>query len=474
MSMSSAVKKYPKYYYKHPLTRRPGKNAPIETQRVYPVLSADQLLTQRGRRKVIDQIRISCGAPTEHYNALYQQLIENFAEFIQSLPMPNNHRIRRLDRQLHLASLALSLREPYVMAGEILNRTTDKEKALWNYVIFSGMLLARLGEIQTLYSVAICDERGMYLSHWEPFMGTMNAQGSHYKIRDISAGKSQMDSQLNALIARQLMPEDGYRWIANNPEALEQWLLALDSTGEREPITLVARVIVELESFLSKQNRLQEEALLESFEQYLEELLEELNFDEDELAELENTESTEPEETLVGERFYQWLRNGIQDKTVTVNQQNSAVFMTQQGALLLHPEVFNRFLKDNPNAGNPQQVFDQFAKLGLVANQNLEQYVAKFPGLREQNVQGVLLKDTKTLFGPYVPPPLSPFFLKANVIKAKDQILKTEHVLREKAFDQEKKEAYAAKVEAKEKEAALYPELRSESQKSSYKPPSKM
>jgi hypothetical protein len=469
MSMSSAVKKYPKYYYKHPLTRHSGKNAPIETQRVYPVLSAEQLLSQRGRRKVVDQIRVTCGAPHEHYNALYQQLMDNFAEFIQNLPMANNHRMRRLDKQLHLASLALSLREPYLLAGEILNRTTDEQKALWNYVIFSGMLLGRLGQLVTQYNVSICDERGIFVKHWEPFLGPMNAQGSHYKIRDITHQSSPMDSQLNALIARQLMPEDGYHWIASVPEALEQWLLALDSTGEREPFSLVARVYVELESFLSKQQKFLEAEAEEIFEKYLEELLDDRIFDEDENAEFTNYIGSEPAETLVGERFYQWLRNGIQDKSLTVNQQDSAVFMTQQGALLLHPEVFDKFLKTNPNAGKPQEVFDQFSKLGLVANSNLQNYVQKFPGLREQNVQGVVLKDTKALFGPYVPPPLSPYFLKSNVVKVLDADRIIHNVLREKEFNKEKKEVVQAKAEAKEKEQSMYPKLKSEADKASYK-----
>lgn len=419
MILSSAVKKYPKYYYKHPLSRTKGKLAPIQTQRVYPVLSAEQMLKQRGRRKIADRIRISCGAPAEYYNALYKSLIDNFAEFIQHLPLAHNHRICRLDKHLHLSSLGLSLREPYILAGEILNRTTNNEKALWNYVVFSSLLLCRLGQVVTEYNVSICDEKGVFAKSWEPFRGKMGDQGAYYKIRDIMSKASPIDSQLNFALARQLMPEDGYNWIASVPEALELWTQALDCSGEEGVEGLTASVFVQLRTWLAKQHDMLEaetdiEALLE---RYLEDLLDEYAFDEDLDVEFQALLETEPDETLMGERFYQWMRKGIHENKLSVNDVDSAVFMTAQGALLLHPEIFEKFIQDNPNAGQPQHVFEQFSKLGLIKNSNLESYVAKFPGMREQNVQGVLLKDPKILFGDAQVKMLTPYLIRANVLK---------------------------------------------------------
>lgn len=459
MLMSSAVKKYPKYYYKHPLSRPQGRQAPVETQRVYPVLTADQLLKQRERRKVVDQIRLSCGASVEYYNALYQQLIDNYAEFVQSLPLTHNHRISRLDKQLHLASIAISLREPYILAGEVLNRTTDHEKALWNYVIFSALLLSRLGQIVTQYSVSICDEKGVFVKPWEPFVGKMADQGSYYKIRNMETKLTAVDSQLNFAIARQLMPEDGYNWIASVPEALEQWIQALDSTGEQGAGTLTPRIFVLLKSWLAEQNELLEGEAEALFEKYLEEKLDEYVYDEDLSAEFHALLSNEPVETLTGERFYQWMRKGIQDKRLTVNEKDSAIFMTQQGALLLHPEIFEKFIQEHPAAGNPQHVFEQFSKLGLVANSNLEKYVSKFPGLREHNVQGVLLKDPKTLFGDNPMPMLTPYLLRANVLKRDYDKRSTEKYLVEGSAAEAKHKAHEADLDAKDAQKENLPKL---------------
>jgi hypothetical protein len=449
MMLSSAVKHYSKYYYKHPLTRHGEKLAPIETQRVYPVLSAEQLLQKRGRRKVMDQVRVSCGAPIEHFNVLYKQLIENFVEFIQYLPMANNHRLTRLDRQLHLGSLALSLREPYLLAGELLNRTTDREKALWNYVMFSGLLLSRLGQVVTQYNVSLCDEKGVYQQTWEPFHGSMNDQGSHYKIRSIEAKTTPVDSQLNVMIARQLMPEEGYRWIASVPEALEQWILTLDSSGERGAESLVARFFVVLESWLSEQNRTLEGEAGEILEKYLEELFDDYVMEESYEAELPSEQSREPVETLIGERFFQWMRKGIQDNRLSVNLQDSALFMTKQGVLMLHPKLINQFVKENPGIGTGQEVFDQFSKLGLAANNQIENYLAKFPGMRDQDMKGVLLKDASLLFGSKEPPPLTPYVNQGNFLKKA-----TENLVQDR-FQQQEQLAHTKEVLQQAKETAI-------------------
>lgn len=458
MILSSAVKKYPKYYYKHPLSRPTRKHAPIETQRVYPVLTAEQLLKQRGRRKVMDEIRVTCGAPIEYFNALYKQLIENCAEFLQHLPVANNFNLCRLDKQLHLASLALSLREPYLLAGSLLNRTTDQEKALWNYVIFSGLLLGRMGQLVTQYNVSLCDEKGVFIKQWEPFSGPMKEQGSYYKIRSIDPHKTTVDSQLNVMIARQLMPPEGYNWIASVPAALEQWILALDDSGERGAGTLSARFFVQLESWLNEHQKLieQEFDLEALFEKYLEELLDEQLLEEEHRDEFEEEYVIEPEETLVGEHFYQWMRKGIQEKRLPINTSDAAIFMTKQGALLLHPEIFEKFIAENPTvSNNVNQVFDQFSKIGLIANNKLENYVAKFPGLRESNVKGVLLKDVATLFGKNEPPPLTPYILKANFMKRASEKTITEKILTTSHQSEAKHKAHEADLNAKEKQQEL-------------------
>lgn len=466
----TSVKNYPKQYYKHPYARTGSKRAPVDTQRVYPVLKAEQLLLLKDRKQLVHQIRAQSGAPLDYFKVLYQQLIHNYAEFVQNLPTLKNHRLRRLDRQLYLASTALSLREPYIMAGELLNRTTSHEKALWNYVMFSSVLLSKLGELVTQYKVNLVDDKGVFEKNWEPFIGSMNGQGTHYKIRHLSDKKTSVQPQINILLAKQLMPLDGFLWIASNPDALEQWILGLQTGFEEGTGGLIAEFYALLQKTLIEQRNLQQLEDKELYLEYLEELLEEEIFKNDQFGEFPPLVATEPVTTLAGEKFYQWLRDGIERGTVTVNQKDSAVFMTEEGVLLLHPDIINKFRETNPQY-SPKQVFDQFSKLGIAASGALYQYVTKFPGMAERTVQGLMLKDPNVLLPAQKFAQISPFLVRANVLKQATEKRVTEHQITENRAREAARTAHESDLDRKAS-ASQYPEIRYASDGTSIQPTS--
>lgn len=391
------MKNYSKVYYKHPLSRLGGEREdPVDTHRLFPVLNAEQLLNIKGRMNVVHQIRTQSGAPTEHFNALYKQLVDNFAEFVQNLPSLRNHHLLRIDRQLHFSSLVIALREPYIIAGEVLNRVTSHEKALWNYVAFSSIMLSRLGEFSTQYEVPLCDEKGSYEKHWEPLLGSMIDQGTHYKIRKLITEAPAINKNLNMIVAHSLMPLDGFIWIASNPDALEQWLLGLNVDHEKEGGGgLVAELYAVTEKWLIVQQKMIDERNLEDYEKFLEELIEELI--------LQHSQGEVPylqdENIYAGEAFEKWLKDGVKSDKLSINKKGAAILATAEGIILLYPEVFEAFRKDNPRYANlsNQDVFGQYAKLGTVANGNIQNFITKIPGAEEAQIQGVLLRDAETV-----------------------------------------------------------------------------
>ncbi len=457
------MKNYSKVYYKHPFARVGGEREdPVDSHRLYPVLNAEQLLNIKGRMNVVHQIRTQSGAPTEHYNVLYKQLIDNFCEFVQNLPSLRNHHLMRIDRQLHFSSLVLALREPYIIAGELLNRVTSHEKSLWNYVAFSSILLSRLGEFCTQYEIPLCDEKGNYEKHWEPLLGAMNGQGSHYKIRNIISETSRMNKNLNAIIAHGLMPLDGFIWIASNPDALEQWLLGLNVDHDREGEGiggLVATLYAVTEKWLIAQQKMINAEDQLDYEKFLEELLEELI--------LQHSQGEVPylqdDNLRAGEAFEKWLKDGIKSDKLSINKKDSGVLVTAQGVILLYPEIFEAFQKDNARYANTstQDIFAQYAKLGTVANGNIESFIAKIPGAEEQNLRGVLLREGAE-----------------QVLQGKTQAVKLESVryMVEGKVNQVRGEQFVAQrdaVDAQLKEAAAksdFPELKYEGQNASTAP----
>lgn len=460
---SASMKNYSQYYYKHPLTAGGGKKRkpPIDTNRIYPVLSAEQLLSSKERSAVIHQIRKQSGAPIEYFNILYKKLIENVAEFTQNLPSLKNRRLCRLDRQLNIASIALSLREPYVLAGELLNRSTDDEKALWNYVIFSSLLLSRVGELFTHYHVSMVNDKGLFQQAWEPLVGSMLGQGQYYKIRNIIDTTFPTTKDVTVLLARQLMPDDGFHWIASNPVAFEQWLLGLQSSGTGESEGVINDCYITLQKYLIENQKLIEQENQEILKEYLEELLEEFIVDHHTGEELTEQLSSEATNTRAGEDFYQWLREGIEQEKITVNKNDSSVLVTSQGVLLLHPEIFERFAHENPHHHNAEVVFDQFKKLGLVSNKNVEGYVAKLPGMDNKQVKGVLLSEPAALLGTKKYAQLTTHLLRSNATVRLGRVAHTtRESVREQSFKQTVRELKFREEARDEYEKTQFPKIR--------------
>lgn len=460
---SVTMKNYSQYYYKHPLTGAGGKKkkAPIDTNRIYPVLTADQLLGSEERTTVVHQIRKQSGAPVEYFNILYKKLIENTAEFMQNLPSLNNRRIARIDRQLNIASIALSLREPYIIAGELLNRTTDAEKALWNYVVFSSLLLSRIGELATHYHISMVNDKGIFEQAWEPLVGSMLDQGQHYKIRHILDDPSPNTRDLTVLIARALMPDDGFHWIASHPVALEEWLLGLQVDGVGQSEGVIADCYITLQKYLIANQALLEEQTAAVLKEYLEELLEEFLAEHHTAEAIPPRISSDPVNTRAGEDFYQWLRDGIEQDKISVNQPDSAVLVTSQGVLLLHPEIFDKFTHEHPKHHNTKEVFNQFKNLGLVSNKNIETYVSTLPGMQDKQVKGVLLPDPTVLLGSKKYAQLTTHLLRSNANVRLGRMVHTERTAAQENRRESAAHQYELNQEAREEhDKAQFPKIR--------------
>jgi hypothetical protein len=197
---------------------------PKRDSRVRAVQTAAQLLESPERTLLIQEIKDLCAAPPKHYQEFYETLINNFAEFVQLLESIDHPAYTWLDHQLRLAKTALKMREQFLLVGESLRPIVNEEEALWHYVTFSSALLRRIGLIFTHYQVSLCNEQGVHVADWLPFSGSMNTQGNYYKLREITDKGLPSIQSINQLLARQLMPSDGFSWIAKNPAALTAWL----------------------------------------------------------------------------------------------------------------------------------------------------------------------------------------------------------------------------------------------------------
>ncbi len=369
-------------------------------QRVHAVLSAESLLSMPERRDAIDTVRRVSGAPSNYFEALYIALIESFATFLQNIPSLRNHRMSWLDRHLNIASTLITLREPFILAGDLLNRVTDNEKALWNYTMFSGMLLSRIGDIVAQYDISLCNENGLPTEKWDPLLGNLSDQGEYYRLNKMDGTQSTFPAY-HLKIATQLMPPDGLHWIMLNQDAFEQWVLMLNGEGDYDYPTMYFELMMFLENWIETyfpQGQAHVDAQpTTKIEVAIDRLL---NIPSHERwALIEKNLATE---RALGGQFLEWLRKGIANHLLAVNKANASIFLTREGALLINPAIFNQFRNEHALHAK-RDVLRAFSQLELVAQSQLQRYKTTFPGSAEQQVEGLLIKDAKTLFTKNIP-----------------------------------------------------------------------
>lgn len=426
-------------------------------ERVHGILSAEELLGVNERHDAIDQVRRQSGAPLEYFNTLYFQLIETFAHFVQNIPSLKSRRLSCLDRQLALASTLIVLREPYVLAGEILNRVTDHEKALWNYVMFSGMLLSRIGDLVSQYDISLCDSAGIPTVKWDPLIGGLDLQGEYYRINKIGTEKLTL-SGYHLAIASRLMPPDGLYWIMSNPDAFEEWINMLNGEGEYEHPTLFYAALAFLEDWLEHQLQTVEKHPDEHPEVHpdaeIDNLLEEF-LKKDSSLRWALVEKELATERALGEQFLIWLRTNIANNTLAINKKNSAIFITREGALLINPAIFNLF-KGQHKLYAKRDVLRAFTQLPMMANSKMQRYKSQFPGDKEHQLEGLIVKNPKALFSKEVPSETD-FVVRAqqSSYRRSDQMIATYS----KEVESKVKEQDQRKIDT-DKETAQYPILR--------------
>lgn len=426
-------------------------------ERVHGILTTEELLALNERRDAIDQVRRQSGAPSEYFNTLYLQLIELFAHFVQNIPSLKSRRLSWLDRQLALASTLIVLREPYIIAGELLNRVTDHEKALWNYVMFSGMLLSRIGDLVSQYDISLCTLAGIPTTQWDPLIGGLDFQGEYYRINKIGEEKQTFEGY-HLILASRLMPPDGLYWIMSNRDAYEQWVHMLNGEGEHESPTLFYAALAFIEDWLEHQLQTVEKHPEEHPEVHpeveIDNLMERfLRKDTNERWNLVQKELAT--ERALGEQFLVWLRTNIANNTLAINKKNAAIFITREGALLLNPAIFNQF-KAQHRLYAKRDVLKAFSQLPLMTNSRMQRYTAQFPGDSAHHVEGLIVKNPKALFAKEIPEETA-FVVRAqqSSYRRSEQMIETYAKEIEKKVKQQDQTAIDD-----EKEKAQYPILR--------------
>lgn len=339
---------------------------------------------------LIDLLRIKLGFPPEVFAPAAYPVIEAYAGFVQLLPAPESrHHARpggRFTYGLELALRALDHRR-----GQILPRGAQPEAIgarahRWTYAVFVAALLYGVRNtaagLRILMRVGGRDPRP-----WDPLAGSMLGEGaSSYRVEIVEGDAVREDrhGDLASRLFNQCVPAPVLVWLAEDA-ALMPELLAWLSMVSAEPRGAIAELVLRAATgssarcrscraettrqapsiALSKHAEQRGDAGPERAEvEYLEDAIEDdlgqalppgrVQVDDTAVPAAPaagHSESSRPESagttrtSDVARSFIGWLKRGISDGTIRVNEPGALVHGVNEGVLLVSPRIFREFSK---------------------------------------------------------------------------------------------------------------------------------
>ncbi|WP_127476735.1 MobH family relaxase [Sulfurivermis fontis] len=186
--------------------------------------------------RVIASIRGMTGVPDTHWAALYSPLFGALARFVQQLPASEAHHHAApgglLRHALEVALEAMKLRRgallPPGASAEELARLQD----VWSYACVTAALLHDIGKPLADQRVTLFSPDHASIGFWSPVDGPMPPPARYYRVEFVTKRRYRRHERLAPLLAGHIVPAQGLRWLADEPEVMDAWLAALQ--GEYE------------------------------------------------------------------------------------------------------------------------------------------------------------------------------------------------------------------------------------------------
>lgn len=318
----------------------------ISERSLLPIVSADVLLSSNQRKTIIKDIRQAVDISDEHFAVLYQSLINSFVEFVQLLPA---------NKESYPGSLMDSglLRALFALQQQKNGDEDHQPDSLLVYTLFSCALLFDVGFVTNDRTVMVSEKDGTFVEEWLPNKGKMQQSGGgYYRIRYGGGMPSGLSRHVTPLFAQQLMPLAGFNWVAQDVDAFNSWITILNNKKE---------VVCDLRPY---------------FDYAAKKMLAELNKG---IFSMANIKVLEPEETALGDDFLEWLKNGLDTETISINTYDSNVHVIENGLFLEIPEIINKFCAQSQRNPTVEMMFAQLKKIGFInldeTNEKLATYV---------------------------------------------------------------------------------------------------
>ncbi len=348
------------------------------------VLSPAEILAGDKRQVLIQQIHELGALDAKRFDGLCLKLINQLTNYCQHLPETSNSYYALpggiLDYALNRTEAAMQLFRQFIVQHE--GAELSEIQKLWLYAMFSASLLKDIGKLQIDYLVKVFDPFGEPLKSWNPLIESLVSAGSYYQFEFLpdNEDNTPLRRRLNLLIARLLMPNEGFAWIASNPEVLAAWL-ALLSDDWRSAGTLGAILI-----------RADAVAIQRYFN---ENMIHHVGRGGKRVARIGTFIDNKPDanlakEQIMGVEFIKWLTDSLDAGQLILNK---TPLLMVPGGLLIHTDAFKLFARAHPEYKNWQAVQNGFLSLRLHGTNGKGDPMSRFEQSNNHQMhEGILFK----------------------------------------------------------------------------------
>ena len=355
------------------------------------VKQAEALLHEKSYTEEVKKFRQQLGFSEDNYKNLALSLVHRYAEFVQELPETRNSYYAQLGGMLshaiHRTASALSLCRAYFLSEGSTSQLSQAQ-SLWMYALFTAAILYGVGKIYTDVTVSIYDERGRHVKNWLPLEGNLFSQGPYYDYEFTKlVYQDPFRRRVTLLLARQLLPEEGFRWIASDKNVFAVWLALLDDDLRNAGTLGTVLIRAEAQTLSDHFDKKRQRAVFAKEGDEGKALPKKTSGMFSVPQDSKSTTETKPgEATVAGMEFIKWMYQNFVEENLAVNK--SPVRVVPAG-LLIGPDLLKLFIRESSDFKNWRAV-----QTSLETYLNIDENgQEKFADEQGKPYQGVVLNN---------------------------------------------------------------------------------
>ncbi|HSH28994.1 MAG TPA: MobH family relaxase [Thiohalobacter sp.] len=211
------------------LARQSAQRTPAPASPGNRFVALEGVALLRAHAALVEAIQSVVGIPADHWAALYRPMLEAFAGLVQQLPASEAHHHAgpggMLRHGLEVVIEALKLRRSALLPSGAPAEELARRQDLWTYACAAAALLHDIGKPAVDLRVTLLDAAGGTVE-WSPLAGPMPV-GTVYQVAFNPKRAYRRHERIAPLLAHQVVPAAGLRWLTSAPEVLDAWLAAI-------------------------------------------------------------------------------------------------------------------------------------------------------------------------------------------------------------------------------------------------------